>query len=84
MRFKEGIYNSETLLQNYATIKGFMTGRGLPNEAHAARLVLKEYTTGYLNFCKVPPGYVNPFYKRELAATEQPVVPLNTENMMKK
>lgn len=31
VRFKDGIYNAETLLQGYANLKGFHTGRGLPN-----------------------------------------------------
>jgi large subunit GTPase 1 len=56
VRFKEGIYNAETLLQGYANLKGLHTGSGLPNESQAARVVLKDYTTGHLTHCKYPPG----------------------------
>lgn len=34
-----------------------MTGRGLPNEAQAARLVLKDYVNGKLLFCHLRPDY---------------------------
>jgi large subunit GTPase 1 len=56
LRFKDGIYNAETLLQGYASMKGFHTGRGLPNESVAARVILKDYTNGHLSHCKYPPG----------------------------
>lgn len=37
--------------------KGLVTGRGLPNEAMAARYVLKDYVNGKLLFCHVRPDY---------------------------
>jgi large subunit GTPase 1 len=39
-------------------LKGFYTGRGLPNEAQASRFILKDYTNGHLIYCKLPPNYV--------------------------
>jgi hypothetical protein len=37
--------------------KGLVTGRGLPNEAVAARYVLKDYVNGRLLFCHVRPDF---------------------------
>lgn len=34
-----------------------MTGRGIPNESQAARLVLKDYVNGKLLFCHLRPDY---------------------------
>lgn len=34
-----------------------MTGRGIPNEAMAARSVLKDYVNGRLLFCHLRPDY---------------------------
>ena len=56
LKLKDDIYTSETLLQGFATLKGFHTGRGLPNEAMAARIILKDYTSGHLSHCQLPPG----------------------------
>lgn len=57
LRFPDNIYTAETLLQGFANLKGFHTGRGLPNESMAARIILKDYTNGYLSHCEHPPGY---------------------------
>jgi large subunit GTPase 1 len=50
-------YNASIFLQIFAAKKGFVTGRGLPNESQAARLVLKDYTNGRLLFCHLRPDY---------------------------
>lgn len=50
-------YNASIFLQVYGAKKGYVTGRGLPNEAQAARIVLKDYTTGRLLFCHLRPDY---------------------------
>ena len=42
-------------LQKYGLQKGFLTGRGLPDEHRAARKVLKDYTSGKLLYCHPPP-----------------------------
>ena len=56
LRLKDDIYTAETLLQGFASLKGFHTGRGLPNESMAARIILKDYTSGHLSHCQLPPG----------------------------
>lgn len=50
-------YNANILLQVFAAKKGYVTGRSLPNEAQAARIVLKDYTNGRLLFCHLRPDY---------------------------
>lgn len=34
-----------------------MTGRGLPDEAKAAKLMLKDFVNGKLLYVKLPPNY---------------------------
>lgn len=34
-----------------------MTGRGLPDEAKASKIILKEFVNGKLLYCKLPPNY---------------------------
>jgi ribosome biogenesis GTPase A len=34
---------AEEVLQAYATVRGFMTAHGSPNESQAARIILKDY-----------------------------------------
>lgn len=50
-------YNASVFLQVYAAKKGYVTGRGLPNEAYAARLVLKDYVNGKLLFVHLRPDF---------------------------
>src|ERR1700710_1402518 len=46
-----------TLLINSTVARGFMrSGQGNPDEARAARYILKDYVTGKLLFCHPPPG----------------------------
>jgi hypothetical protein len=54
---KSKYFNASTFLQIYAAKKGMVTGRALPNEAQAARLVLKDYVNGKLLFCNMRPDY---------------------------
>lgn len=51
------LYTASTFLQVYAANKGWLTGRGLPNEIQAAKVILKDFTTGKLLFCEVRPDY---------------------------
>jgi large subunit GTPase 1 len=39
-----------------AKIRGFYTAHGNPDEARAARIVLKDYVTGKMIHCELPPG----------------------------
>lgn len=48
--------NANDFLVGIAKIKGFVTGHGNPDEARAARLVLKDYVAGKLIHCELPPG----------------------------
>ncbi|KAF8756153.1 P-loop containing nucleoside triphosphate hydrolase protein [Rhizoctonia solani] len=48
---------AEDLLVSYAIARGFArAGQGLPDEARAARYILKDYVAGKLLFCHPPPG----------------------------
>ncbi|CAE6426505.1 unnamed protein product [Rhizoctonia solani] len=48
---------AEDLLVSYAIARGFArAGQGLPDEARAARYVLKDYVAGKLLFSHPPPG----------------------------
>eukprot|EP00744_Colponema_vietnamica_P001116 GILI01001890.1.p1 GENE.GILI01001890.1~~GILI01001890.1.p1 ORF type:complete len:504 (+),score=149.09 GILI01001890.1:109-1620(+) len=47
--------SAEYMMQSYARCRGYFTGRGIPDESRVARMVLKEYTTGGLLFCHLPP-----------------------------
>ncbi|PHH64987.1 hypothetical protein CDD81_3624 [Ophiocordyceps australis] len=52
-----GVPTAEELLRAYATARGFHTqGLGQPDEARAARYVLKDYVNGKLLFVHPPPG----------------------------
>ncbi|KAG8750346.1 hypothetical protein FRC12_012925, partial [Ceratobasidium sp. 428] len=48
---------AEDLLTSYAIARGFArAGQGLPDEARAARYILKDYVAGKLLFSHPPPG----------------------------
>ncbi|KAK5111244.1 hypothetical protein LTR62_005272 [Meristemomyces frigidus] len=52
-----GVPTGEEVLRSYARARGFMTqGQGQPDEARAARSVLKDYVKGKLLFCHPPPA----------------------------
>jgi large subunit GTPase 1 len=55
-------YTASTFLQVLGAKKGLVTGRGLPNEAIAARFVLKDYVNGRLLFCHIRPDYERPVH----------------------
>ena len=50
-------YSASMFLQILGAKKGLVTGRGLPNEAMAARFILKDYVNGRLLFCHIRPDY---------------------------
>lgn len=53
----DGNVTAEDLLVAYAIARGFMrSGQGNPDEARAARYILKDYVNGKLLFCHPPPG----------------------------
>jgi large subunit GTPase 1 len=50
-------YTTSVFLQVFASKKGWVTGRGLPNESQASRTILKDYVNGRLVFGNVRPDY---------------------------
>ncbi|PFH54830.1 hypothetical protein AMATHDRAFT_72631 [Amanita thiersii Skay4041] len=53
----DGQVTAENFLKAYAIARGFMrAGQGNPDEARAARYVLKDYVNGKLLYCHPPPG----------------------------
>ncbi|KAF9244535.1 hypothetical protein BU15DRAFT_85913 [Melanogaster broomeanus] len=53
----DGKLRAEDFLIAYAIARGFMrSGQGNPDEARAARYILKDYVNGKLLFCDPPPG----------------------------
>ncbi|CAL5227407.1 g10365 [Coccomyxa viridis] len=47
---------SAELLRAVALARGWVVGNGLPDEARAGRLLLKDYTSGKLTYCEQPPN----------------------------
>ncbi|KAJ2559368.1 hypothetical protein EV175_000368 [Coemansia sp. RSA 1933] len=53
-----GVPTAEELLTSYAAARGmFKAGEGNPDEARAARVLLKDYVNGKLVFCRPPPAW---------------------------
>ena len=50
-------YTTSTFLQVYASKKGWRTGSDTPAEIHAAKVVMKDYTTGKMLHCYLRPDY---------------------------
>ena len=49
--------DASTVLSTYSKKRGFMTGRGLPDEAKASKLMLKDFVNGKLLYVKLPPNF---------------------------
>lgn len=59
----DGKITAEDLLVAYAIARGFMrSGQGNPDEARAARYILKDYVNGKLLFCHPPPEVSEDLY----------------------
>ena len=50
-------YTTATVLQVYASKKGWKTGSGTPAEMAAAKHIMKDYTTGRLLHCQLRPDF---------------------------
>ena len=50
-------YTTATFLKVLASKKGWYTGSGNPAEMRAAKLVMKDYTTGRLLHCQLRPDF---------------------------
>lgn len=46
---------SDELLNSYSLMKGYVTGRGLPDHAKSAKCLIKDFVTGHLLYCYAPP-----------------------------
>jgi len=52
----DGVLRAEDLLSTYAVARGFTrAGQGTPDEARAARYILKDYVSAKLLYCHPPP-----------------------------
>ncbi|EIN14067.1 P-loop containing nucleoside triphosphate hydrolase protein [Punctularia strigosozonata HHB-11173 SS5] len=59
----------EDLLVPYAVARGFArSGQGNPDEARAARYILKDYVNARLLFCHPPPGYSSEEFNADMHA----------------
>lgn len=67
-QFKTETVDYEELLNGIAKVKGLTKGLGLPDDARAARFLLKDYCDGKLIHCELPPG-------TRLKSVEQPLTP---------
>lgn len=47
---------SQELLNVFGYNRGFMTHKGIPDNARSARVVLKDFVQGKLLYCSAPPG----------------------------
>ncbi|GFR32470.1 large subunit GTPase 1 homolog [Trichonephila clavata] len=47
---------AEEFLNAHGYNRGFMTVRGLPDNARSARYILKDFVNGRLLYCHAPPG----------------------------
>ena len=47
----------DSVLATYSKKRGFVTGRGLPDEAKASKIMLKDFVNGKLLYVKLPPEY---------------------------
>lgn len=50
-------FTPNELLQIFSGYKGYVTGRGLPDEGKAARIILKDYNNGKVLFVHLRPDY---------------------------
>ena len=50
-------YTTSTMLSVFAMKKGWKTGSGTPAEMHAAKVIMKDYTTGRLLHCQLRPDF---------------------------
>lgn len=46
---------TDQLLNSYSLMKGYVTGRGLPDHAKSAKCLIKDFVTGHLLYCYSPP-----------------------------
>lgn len=52
---EESQLDARSLLERYATLRGFMTKHGNPDIQRSARIILKDYVHGKIVYCEPPP-----------------------------
>lgn len=45
----------DELLNSYSLMKGYVTGRGLPDHAKSAKCLIRDFVSGHLLYCYAPP-----------------------------
>ncbi|KAK9500081.1 hypothetical protein O3M35_001417 [Rhynocoris fuscipes] len=62
----------EEILNAYAYSRGFMTQNGQPDNARAARYILKDFVQGKLLYCVAPPGVDQQIYHKFKSREKKP------------
>lgn len=55
---EENKLDARSLLERYATLRGFMTRNGNPDIQRSARIILKDYVNARIVYCEPPPSPV--------------------------
>jgi large subunit GTPase 1 len=55
---------AEDLLNAFGFMRGYMTGRGLPDVARASRKICKDYLNGKILYCVAPPNVDRGLYNK--------------------
>lgn len=82
---KERSLTDQQLLNAYGYMRGYMTPRGLPDNARSARYILKDFVDGKLLYCIAPPGIDQAEYHKFSHKTRaRPAhIPLKQQNLIK-
>ena len=54
--------SAQQLLRSLAVSRGWTAGSGLPDESRSGRVILRDYTSGKLLYCVLPPGFDPSFW----------------------
>lgn len=65
---------SMQILSAYGLMRGFMKPGGVPDQARAARVMLKDYVLGKLLYCQAPPTMAREEYQPALAEARVNVI----------
>ena len=70
---KFSLRESQQLLSALGLMRGFMKPGGVPDESRAARVILKDFVSGKLLFCKAPPNIEQTVFDPSLIADKKEV-----------
>lgn len=54
---------ADELLNSYSLMKGYVTGRGLPDHAKSAKCLIRDFVSGHLLYCYAPPSVEQPKFQ---------------------